>query len=169
MANPSVAKSVLVDGTVPNYQDCVAEEASIYPLSMVHPSSDHSPNGVKLTEIHGPTVNTSEFRIGVVEIEETRGDSSEKYDKSTAYSDNGHLVVHWLKPGDIFYAILTDPVATLAIGTQCVLGAGVITKPAAVAAFDIDRQIFAVAKRAIVTGDTIGCFEYLGMGPVDAS
>jgi hypothetical protein len=168
MTNPTVNKTVLADGTVSNYQDCVAEEASIYPLSMVYNSSDHSPNGAKLTDGEDPAVNTNTFKIGVVEIEEIRIDSTEKYDKSTAYSDNGHILVHWLKPGDIFYAIITDPAATLAIGSQLVLGAGVLKKPDAVAAFDINIHIFAV-ERAAVTTDTIVKARYIGFGPADAA
>lgn len=169
MANPSRIKSVLMDGTKPNYQDCIAEETTIVPGDLVKPSSDHSPNGVKLATEEGPAVAETQ-RLGIVEIERIRIDSTEMYDQSTAYGDNYHLLVHWLKEGDRILANMTNPAATRAVGIEMVVGtSGTIKKPDAEAAWDsYGRHKFSMVKAA-VSGDTIGAVEYLGLGALDAS
>jgi hypothetical protein len=145
-----------------------ANSATMIPGGIVYRTSDHSPNGVKPMVAQGPTVNTSEFDIGIIEIEEIRIDSTEKYDQTTQYADNAHCLVHWLKHGDVILANATNPAATIAVGKQWCADTGCIKKPAANAAFDINAHIFATVREA-VTGDTIAKVKYMGYGPLDAS
>jgi hypothetical protein len=134
---------------------------------MVVRSSTHSPNGVLAVVAEDPAVNTNTFDLGVIEVEEVAIYSTDKYDWSTAITDDYHCLVHWLTPGDIFLPTITDPTATLAIGSQMVLGTGVWKVPDAVAAFDINIHVASV-QRTVVTGDTIAKLRYLGFGPADA-
>jgi hypothetical protein len=162
-------KSVLVN-TPPNYQDCIVEEANIAPHLTVYPTEDHSPNGVKMATAEAPLGNVAspEFKLGVVEIEEIRPETQDKYDRTTVYTDNNHCNVHWLKPGDKFVAKITDPAATIARGKQMVLGgAGLWKKPDANTTYDLGAYQTCAVERTLVTGDTYGILMYVGLAGLD--
>jgi hypothetical protein len=169
MTNPTRFSTVLCDGTKPNYQTCVVEvsSAAMIPGGLVIRNSTHSKNGVILSTAEGPLFNTNAFDIGIIEVTETAIYTTEKYDWTTQIPDNDGCKVHWLKPGDIVLANMTNPAATLAIGSQMESGAGVLVKPTVVA-FSRVSHLFTV-ERTVVTGDTVAKVKYVGFGPLDAT
>jgi len=178
MTNPTVLKSVLVEGTEPNYESCVCEEA-IAPFELVKRTSDHGINGVKLLAAEDPPLDitgSGGFEVGIAEIHGAISNgispyTTTKYDQSTDYPDNGAVLVHWLNFGDKIVALATaaDHGAKIVGDPMIPQTSGSLGDPDAEAAMDITAHTFVVYGREVETTDTLVQVRYVGVQGHDAA
>jgi hypothetical protein len=116
---------------------------------------------------------TNQWDIGIVEIPRERPDAtatSSFFDKTTAFSDNDPVTVHWLKHGDVVFVKATaGDHGALSVGDILIpQTAGTLGSPDAETTPDTNAHTFSV-QRAAATGDTIVKVKYQGYSAIDAA
>jgi len=165
-------RSVLINGTVPNYKPAVPDtsQTNIAPCLLVYLTASGAANGVTLAgATHGDAIAT-ERSIGIVEILKSRANCADDYDTSTPFAPIGtvgsNLVVHWLRIGDQIWVKGNNITATIDEPLICAAN-GLVAKVAGTSTVDAHVHTF----RPIYgcSGATYIQVEYLGQTGVDNS